>query len=409
MDKDFNGMGNNIKNNMENEPDDMEKPDIPDMNDNENVNDSENGAEAPRMDAGASAGSGNYSDSYSGNYSNNFGGPFVYGVPPYPQQPYKKKRNWKKIVLIAGIVAVILVVSAVLAAVVSGSGSGSDANYGGGLPYVGALYVEGQIASSSSSSDTYQQSWLIRQINYMMNDESNEGIMLYVNSPGGSVYASDELYLKLEEYKEKTERPLYAYFAETAASGGYYIAAGADKITANRNCTTGSIGVYLGPIINAGALFDKVGIDVEIIRSGANKAMGNNYEPLTDEQRAIYQQYVNESYEQFVGIVAKGRNMSVDKVKQIADGRIYTAAQAKSNGLIDEVSSFEEAKQAMLAENKLVGKCEFATVRYTPKTDWYSLLMQKSSEQKSSADTEISTAVGILEGDYAPELMYLMQ
>lgn len=338
-----------------------------------------------------------------------FGGPFVYGVPPYPQPPYKKKRNWKRAAVIAVIVVVILIISAVAAAVVSGSGSGSDANYGGGAPYIGVLYAEGQIASSSSSSDTYQQSWLLRQINYMMSDDSNEGILLYVNSPGGSVYASDELYMKLEEYKETTGRPLYAYFAETAASGGYYIAAGADKITANRNCTTGSIGVYLGPIINAGALLDKVGIDVEIIRSGENKAMGNNYEPLTDEQRAIYQEYVNESYEQFVEIIAKGRNMSVDQVKEIADGRVYTAAQAKANGLIDEISSLEDAETAMLEENKLAGSCGFTTVRYTPKTDWYSLLIQQSSDQKTTADTETGAALSILNGDYAPELMYLMQ
>ena len=319
----------------------------------------------------------------------------------------KKKKKWKVIAIIAIITAAILLISACTASMIMGD-SGMDANYGGGSSYIGILHAEGTITSSSSSSDTYQQSWLLKQIDYMMDDSSNEGLLLYVNSPGGSVYASDELYLKLKEYKETTGRHVYSYFAETAASGGYYIAAGSDKITANRNCTTGSIGVYLGPIINASGLLDKVGVEVDIIRSGKNKAMGNNYEPLTDEQRAIYQEYVNESYEQFVNIVAEGRGMDASKVKEIADGRVYTAKQAKANGLIDEISSFEDAKDAMLKENGLED-CTFQNVAYTPKNDIYSLLSQKADSKNDSASAEIGMAQDILNGDYTPELMYMMQ
>lgn len=333
-----------------------------------------------------------------------------YSTAAYYQPPVKKRKKWKIFAVIAVIAAVILLISACVASVISGE-SGADANYGGGASYVGILYVEGTISESSSSSDTYQQTWILNQIDYMMNDSSNEGILLYVDSPGGSVYASDELYLKLKEYKETTERPLYSYFAATAASGGYYIAAGSDRITANRNCTTGSIGVYLGPILDASGLLDKVGINVEIIRSGSNKAMGNNYEPLTDEQRAIYQSYVNEAYEQFVGIVAEGRGMSTEAVKKIADGRVYTAAQAKANGLIDEISTLEEAIDAMKSENDLED-CTFTDVYYTPKNDIYSLLSQKAEEKSESASAsslEMSTALRILDGEYTPELMYMMQ
>ena len=330
----------------------------------------------------------------------------VQGAPAYAAKPPKKKK-WKIAAIIAVIAAVILAVSACAASMITG-GSGMDADYGGGSSYVGVLHAEGTITTSSSSSDTYQQSWLLRQIDYMKDDTSNRGIMLYVNSPGGSVYASDELYLKLKEYKEETGRPVYSYFAETAASGGYYIAAGSDKITANRNCTTGSIGVYLGPIIDASGLLDKVGVKADIVKSGANKAMGNSYQPLTEEQRAIYQEYVNESYEQFVDIVAEGRGMDAAAVKQIADGRVYTAKQAKANGLIDEISSFEDAKDAMLKENKL-NDCTFQNVIYTPKNDIYSLLSQKADTKTDSASAEIGMAQDILNGDYTPELMYMMQ
>ena len=328
------------------------------------------------------------------------------GAPVYTAKPPKKKK-WKIVAIIAIIAAAILAVSACAASMITGD-SGMDANYGGGSSYIGILHVEGTITTSSSSSDTYQQSWLLKQIDYMKDDTSNQGIMLYVNSPGGSVYASDELYLKLKEYKEETGRPVYSYFAETAASGGYYIAAGSDKITANRNCTTGSIGVYLGPILDASGLLDKVGVKVDIVKSGANKAMGNSYQPLTEEQRAIYQEYVNESYEQFVDIVAEGRGMDVATVKQIADGRVYTAKQAKANGLIDEISSFEDAKDAMLKENKLKD-CTFQNVTYTPKNDIYSLLSQKADTKTDSASAEIGMAQDILNGDYTPELMYMMQ
>jgi protease-4 len=314
------------------------------------------------------------------------------------------KKSHKKLIITVIIIAAILLVIFISAAIASGSRS-TDANYGGGSPYIGVLYIEGEITSSASSSETYQQSWLLKQIEYMMSDKSNKGIMLYVNSPGGSVYPTDEMYLKLMEYKENTGRPLYAYFAETAASGAYYMSAAADKITANRNCTTGSIGVYLGPIIDASGLLDRLGVDVEIIKSAENKAMGNSYEPLTDEQRAIYQEYVNECYSQFVDVVAKGRNMNEETVRQIADGRIYTASQALANGLIDEVSSFKDAKYTMLKEKELNG-CDFRSVRYEPKKSLYNLLAEKTENTEPA--TELELALDLVENGSATEVKYLM-
>lgn len=240
--------------------------------------------------------------------------------------------------------------------------------------YIGVLYVEGEISGSANASNTYQHSWLLRQISTMTSDPWNQGILLYVNSPGGAVYQTDELYLKLQNYQKKTKRPLYAYFSEYAASGGYYIAAGADKINANRNCITGSIGVYTGPVLDASALLDRLGIHAEYIKSGENKAMGNAFTPMTEEQRQIYQDYVDEAYDQFVGIVAQGRKLDEETVRTIADGRIYTARQAAENGLIDEVSDFQTAKKEMLKDQKL--DCEFETFRYKPQTSFYSRFFQ---------------------------------
>lgn len=178
---------------------------------------------------------------------------------------------------------------------------------------------------------------LIEEMTY---DDTNKGLLLYINSGGGTVYHSDEVYLALKEYKEVTGRPIYAYASETMASGAYYIACAADEIYANRNATVGSIGVYIQTVNYAG-LYDKLGIEGEFIRSGSNKAMGNAYDPLTDEQRAIYQSVVDECYEQFIDIVMESRGYSRSEVLPIADGRIYTTAQAVDNGLLDGASDYE--------------------------------------------------------------------
>ena len=132
------------------------------------------------------------------------------------------------------------------------------------------------------------------------------------------------------EYKEETGRPIWAYFGSQACSGGYYVAMAADKIYANRNGWTGSIGVIIS-LLNCEGLYEKLGIEEINVTSGANKSMGSAGEELTEEQREILQSLVDESYDQFVGIVSKGRKMKEDKVRELADGRLYSALQAKEN------------------------------------------------------------------------------
>ena len=153
------------------------------------------------------------------------------------------------------------------------------------------------------------------------------GILLRVDSPGGTVYESEELYRKLVAYKEETGRPVWTYMEHYAASGGYYISAPSDKIYANPNTTTGSIGVIMSGYDMSG-LYEKLGIRSVSITSGKNKDMSK----LTEEQIAIYQSSVDESFDRFVEIVADGRKMTEETVREIADGRTYTAKQAKANG-----------------------------------------------------------------------------
>jgi protease-4 len=220
--------------------------------------------------------------------------------------------------------------------------------------FVARVSVVGEISGVSdeytSSDDSYHHDWTVKTIDDLIKNKRNKGLLLYVDSPGGNVYESDELYLKIMEYKEKSERPVYVYMGPIAASGAYYISAGADKIYANRNTWTGSIGVISGTYFDVSGFLNKHGITATDVTSGKNKGMGGYFEPMTDEQRAIIQSLVDEAYEQFTDIVAEGRGMDTETVKGIADGRIYTAKQAKGNGLIDDVMSEKEAIDAIKKE-----------------------------------------------------------
>lgn len=240
--------------------------------------------------------------------------------------------------------------------------------------YIAALYIEGVI---QEANQTYNQKWLLNTISTLKNDKKNKGIAIFINSPGGTVYEADEAYLALQDYKT-SGKPIYVYQGKLAASGGYYISCAAKKIYANRNTLTGSIGVISGSSYDLTGLFEKIGIKSETIHSGKNKNMFNANEPVTDEQRKIMQSISDECYEQFAGIVAMSRNIPINDVRVLADGRIYTANQALKNGLIDNIDSWENMLKAM-SENEFGGK-QYKTVdfKYEKEKNLYQILMEKT-------------------------------
>lgn len=212
--------------------------------------------------------------------------------------------------------------------------------------YIGVLDISGTIQASVetsmfSATTGYNHKLLMDSVDDMMADPHNQGLLLNLDTPGGTVYEADELYLKIMEYKKETGRPVYAYMHSYAASGGYYLAMAADEIYANRNTLTGSIGVIVSTY-DMSELYAKLGIKEVNITSGKNKAMGSSGTPMTEEQLGIYQAYVDEAYNQFVDIIVKGRNLSREKVLELADGRIYSAAQALELDLIDGISGYED-------------------------------------------------------------------
>ena len=212
------------------------------------------------------------------------------------------------------------------------------------VPIEGTIQASGEVSGIQAVANGYDHDMLMKYVDKLIKSDNNKGIVLKLDTPGGAVYQADELYLKLMEYKEKTGRPIWAYMESTCCSGGVYLASSADEQYANRNTTTGSIGVIISSYDLSG-LYEKIGVKEANIVSAKNKDMGSMGKPMTAEQKAIYQGIVDEAYEQFVGIVAKARNMSVEDVKALADGRIYTATQAVDNGLIDGIKTEEEFDQ----------------------------------------------------------------
>ncbi len=262
---------------------------------------------------------------------------------------YKKRRNRTIVITIIFAILIFLITTRLSRFMLGSKSSNNQHNHLS--KHIAVLDIDGEMSDSSSTS--YDHYWIINTIDDLMDNPMNRGIFLRINTPGGSVYYSDELYNKLIEYKKTTKNPVYVYMEDMAASGGYYVSAAADKIYANRNCWTGSIGVTTGTMINVKGLLDKLGIKTETITSGRNKSMGSSTEDMTDEQRKIMQSLIDESYERFINIVADGRKIDIEKVREIADGRIYTATQAKDLNLVDKICSEEDARELISKNIKM--------------------------------------------------------
>lgn len=330
-----------------------------------------------------------------------------------PEQLYKAKTNqrgftsWKKGLIIFLIIAVVIVGAGVSCNMGVGSILGTaEEDYDYSSDYIGVLDINGTISQTSDNTDTYNQQWLTNRIKQMKDDAYNQGLILCIDTPGGSVYATDELYLEIKKYAEETGRPVYSYMKSTAASGGYYIAAASDKIFANRNTLTGSIGVTIGTVYDISRFLEKMGIKTVTITSGDNKAMGSSVNPLTREQKEIYQSVVDEAYDQFVQVVAEGRNMKVSKVRRLADGRIYTAKQAEANGLVDQIGTFEDVVRDMKAAYEL-DDCDLQTMEYTPKNTFLSWLQSKTSTEKTGAKSEYDQIMKLMEENNQFTVTYL--
>ena len=196
---------------------------------------------------------------------------------------------------------------------------------------VAIVYIEGPIITSED---------IIDELKEYEDDASVKAIVLRVNSPGGGVAPSQEIFRVVRRIAE--QKHVVTSMASLAASGGYYIAAPSTSILANPGTLTGSIGVIM-EIPNVESLMDKVGISTEVIKSGEMKDMGSAFRKMSEKDRKVLQEIIYEVYEQFVIDVAESRGMTVDEVREIADGRILTGSQALKAGLVDEMGGLDDA------------------------------------------------------------------
>ncbi|UCG11401.1 MAG: signal peptide peptidase SppA [Deltaproteobacteria bacterium] len=199
---------------------------------------------------------------------------------------------------------------------------------------VAVVEVKGVIADAQPT---------IENLTEFSKDTSVKAVVVRIESPGGGVSPSQELYQEIGRLA--SDKPVVVSMGSVAASGGYYIAAAAQKIYANPGTITGSIGVIF-QFTNLEELFKKIGFRMEIVKSGAYKDVGNPSRPMTAEERAYLQAMIDNVHQQFVRDVAQGRRMPVEKVREVADGRIFTGEQAKELGLVDELGNLKDAIDA---------------------------------------------------------------
>lgn len=208
------------------------------------------------------------------------------------------------------------------------------------------ISIEGEIGAEMTN--TYSRASIINQIREAKFNSNVKAILLSVNTPGGGVYETAELYNELKN----SGKDVYVSMKKQATSGGYYVSMAAKKIFANTETTTGSLGVIMS-YVSAQKFLNDHGVKQETIRSGEQKAVGGLTEDLPESTRKIYQEQNKEAYDRFVKAIAQGRSMSEDEVRKLADGRTYTGAQAVENKLVDKIGTEEELINFIKEDKKL--------------------------------------------------------
>jgi protease IV len=268
--------------------------------------------------------------------------------PPQPPAPEKKDRTpfWILIAVVVGFMLPVcscgvLFTTGLIGAGYMGSTTTGPALINSGFgDAIAVVRVEGTILSgdSANSSADAVSGTVISELLSANADPSIKAIILRVDSPGGSVTGSSQIWETINEL----DKPVVASMASMAASGGYYVSAPADYIIARPDTLTGSLGVIM-TMYDATELMEKVGLKVIDITSGENKAIGSMFAEMTPEQQAILKTLTDESYTEFVRVISEGRGLTTEEVLAMADGRVYSGRQAFELGLVDQLGNFDDA------------------------------------------------------------------
>ena len=235
---------------------------------------------------------------------------------------------------------------------------------GSGTDKILLIPVKGVITGQSSKKLFQETPSIVdsvkQQLKQARDDNAIKAVILEINSPGGGITASDIIYKKVLEFKEQTNKKVIVCMQDVAASGAYYISAAADKIISHPTTITGSIGVIM-PLINIANLAEKYGIQDNSIKSGDMKSIGSPLKKMSDAERKVLYDIVDEMYTRFINIIAAGRNMELEDVRKLSDGRIYTGVQALENGLVDQLGYIEDA---ITLAKSITGLNEAKVIKY---------------------------------------------
>ncbi|MDA3792989.1 MAG: signal peptide peptidase SppA [Elusimicrobia bacterium] len=253
---------------------------------------------------------------------------------------------------LTGILILLLLITSIISAVllslkqsVKQTSISIDNITGTRKNYIGVVDINGPIYSSSQSGGfgmRYGVSNILQILREFKDKSSIKGVIIRINSPGGTVGAVQEIAEEIKRVKA-AGKPVVASVADISASGGYYIASVCDKIIVNPGSIVGSIGVIF-TTAELSELFNKVGINMEVIKSGPYKDVGSAHRPLKEEEKKFLQEVVDDTYNQFITEVSEGRGMDIEKVKELAKGQIYSGRQAKTLNLVDELGDIMVAK-----------------------------------------------------------------
>jgi len=309
--------------------------------------------------------------------------------------------NVKKVSIIGGLLVLAVVGICVLAAAIGWFVSG-----GASLKpnEVAVIYVQGVITSGdrprgalSTGGQAYSDE-IVRFLRQATEDDKVRAIVLRVDSPGGGVVASDEIYQAMK----KVPKPIVVSMGSLAASGGYYISCAAREIVANPNTMTGSIGV-ITIMPNVQGLLDKLGIRMIVLASGPHKEEGT-FRTFTKEDRAIWDALIQETYGNFVQVVVEGRGLDEAQVRKLADGRVYTGKQAQALGLVDRLGNLDLAIERAAALGGIEGKPRLH--QYRPAPSFFESLMGSITTQPT---TEAVVKLLGLNHPFTMQYLYLGQ
>lgn len=298
---------------------------------------------------------------------------------PAPTQSGAKRYWWIPVSCAVGCLPWFLLAIVLFVALIAAGGDREPTG-----SHVALIRVDGVITGGGSSNDMWGGSTsgaedIIKQLERARKSDRAKVIVLRIDSPGGSAAGSEEVYNEIMRIR-KSGKPVYTSMGDIAASGGYYIASACDKIYCDYNTLTGSIGVIFS-LADMSELYRKIGYKPEVVKSGKYKDIGSSARPLTADERKLLQGIITSTYEKFLSSVAEGRGQKAEQIRPIADGRIFTGAQALKLKLVDQIGGLHETVQDAARAGGISGEPDVVEYR---RRGFLDMVLGSASEGASS-------------------------